>query len=487
MEHRRKIEFGDFQTPLPLAEEVCGLLQRLNVRPRTIIEPACGEGSFLEAAARAFGAEAAYVGFDINPAYVATAQQRMRTCHPGVNVQLQTQDFFSFDWKTFLQHQDEPILFLGNLPWVTNAALGALNAGNLPQKSNLKRLDGLDARTGKANFDISEWMLLKLIEAAGQRHHTVAMLCKTGVARKVLEYHWKRDTALSECALYRIEAARWFDASVSACLFVARSHSGCPAERSARLYETLQSETSLNCFGLVDGQMVSDVDSYRQLCHLSGISYQRWRSGVKHDLAKVMELQYMDGRLRNGFGVEVDIEEVLLYPLLKASDIAKGVSIPERSVIVPQTAVGEDTERLRATTPRAWRYLEAYDDLFAKRKSSIYRGQPKYCLFGIGEYSFAPFKVAISGLHPALRFTLVPPYGGKPVLMDDTCYFTGCSDEREAHLLHKLLNSEIAQRYLRACVFTDSKRSITAEVLNRLDLKKIAEAQGRADDLKAFI
>ncbi|HLK56354.1 MAG TPA: DUF1549 domain-containing protein [Chthonomonadaceae bacterium] len=486
-ERRRKIEYGDFQTPIALADEVCSLLYRLDVCPRTIVEPACGEGSFLEAAAHIFGTDAAYFGFDINPDYIATAERRMRLCHPSAIVHLKTQDFFAFDWKAFLQSLAQPILFLGNPPWVTSAALGALNSDNLPLKSNLKRLDGLDALTGKANFDISEWMLLKLMEAAGKRDYAIAMLCKTGVARKALEYQWRNGETLPESALFRIDAARWFDAAVDACLFVARSRTARATQRSALLYDTLSTTVHSTRFGIVDGQIVSNVDTYQALSHLKGINYYRWRSGVKHDLAKVMELRSVDGQLVNGFGEEVDIEDSCLYPLLKATDVAKGNNLPERYVLVTQSAIGEETEHLRDTAPRTYRYLEQHDALFAERKSSIYRGQPKYCLFGIGEYTFAPFKVAISGLHKSLAFTLLTPYNGKPVLVDDTCYFIGSFDQREARLLYELLNSDIVLRFLESSIFADSKRPVTAEVLNRLDLKKVAEQLGRADELADFL
>ena len=36
---------------------------------------------------------------------------------------------------------------------------------NLPEKKNFMGLRGMDARTGKSNFDIAEWMLIQLIEA----------------------------------------------------------------------------------------------------------------------------------------------------------------------------------------------------------------------------------------------------------------------------------------------------------------------------------
>jgi hypothetical protein len=486
-ERRRKIEFGDFQTPLPLAEAVCALLKRSDCCPRTIIEPACGEGSFLEAAARTFGVEAAYFGFDINSDYIASARQRLSDCHPTLNAQCHSQDFFTFDWETFLRDKETPLLFLGNPPWVTNASLGALGADNLPEKSNLKRLSGLNARTGKANFDISEWMLLKLAEAARNHPFSIAMLCKTGVARKALEYYWKNDLAPAESALYPINALAWFEASVDACLFFARFCPGSASEKSALLYSALESEIPSARFGLVEGEMVSNVDAYRQWKHLSGVNYYRWRSGIKHDLTKVMELHLIDGRLQNGFGVPVDVEETHLYPLLKATDLAKGVTTPARYVLITQGAVGEDTEKLRNTAPKTWSYLEQYATLFSERKSSIYRNQPKYCLFGIGAYSFAPYKIAISGLHKETRFTLIPPYQGKPVFVDDTCYFVGCHHREAAELLHELFNADITRRFLKATVFPDSKRPITAEVLNRVDVTKVAEQMGKEEALSAIL
>ena len=46
-----RIEFGDFQTPLPLAREIGALLKAQDVRADTVFEPTCGLGAFLQAAA----------------------------------------------------------------------------------------------------------------------------------------------------------------------------------------------------------------------------------------------------------------------------------------------------------------------------------------------------------------------------------------------------------------------------------------------------
>ena len=474
-EAHRKIEFGDFQTPLSLAEEVCALLKKAGCCPRTIIEPSCGEGSFLEAGVRVFGTETAYFGFDINSDYIARAKKRLSACHPNMKVQLCTQDFFTFDWENFLKDKESPFLFLGNPPWVTNAGLGIIGANNLPEKTNFKHLSGLNARTGKANFDISEWMLLKLAEATKTYSFSIAMLCKTGVARKALEFYWKKGVSPVESALYRINAMEWFGASVDACLFFARFSPGEMTEKSSLLYSSLDGMAPPTRFGLVEGELVSNVDDYQELRHLSGTNYYRWRSGVKHDLAKVMELDIVKGKLQNGFGVEVDIEETYLYPLLKASEIAKGITTPTRNVLVTQTTVGEDTRKLQKTAPRTWCYLEQYASLFAERKSSIYRNQPPYCLFGIGPYSFAPYKIAISGLHKEIRFTLIPPFEGKPVFVDDTCYLLGFHNCEEATLLYQLFNANLTRQFLRAIVFMDNKRPITADALHRIDVQRVAE------------
>ena len=50
----RKAAFGDFQTPIDLADKICDLLHEVGVRPRSIVEPTCGEGNLLLAALERF-------------------------------------------------------------------------------------------------------------------------------------------------------------------------------------------------------------------------------------------------------------------------------------------------------------------------------------------------------------------------------------------------------------------------------------------------
>jgi methylase of polypeptide subunit release factors len=192
MKVNSKIEFGDFQTPLELAREVCALLLRQESKPDMVVEPTCGIGAFLVAAAEAFP-KARLSGWDINDDYVGRAQKMLAEVGVKSRVTLGRQDFFSHDWEKELAGRQGRLLILGNLPWVTNATVSGMNGGNLPVKENFQRFRGIEALTGKSNFDISEWMLIQLVKALRGRSATIAMLCKTGTARKLLRFAWQND------------------------------------------------------------------------------------------------------------------------------------------------------------------------------------------------------------------------------------------------------------------------------------------------------
>src|SRR4029079_1509745 len=101
----------------------------------------------------------------------------------------------------------------------------------------------------------------------------------------------------------------------------------------------------------------------------------------------------------------------------------------------------------------------------------------RFAVFGLGEYSFAPWKVAISGLHKRAAFTLGGPDDqGRPMLLDDTCYFLGFPDESSAVAACWLLRSERAQAVIQALAFWDAKRPITKQLLDHLDLRALAGA-----------
>ncbi|MGO8764551.1 MAG: hypothetical protein ACLQSR_05360 [Limisphaerales bacterium] len=278
-----------------------------------------------------------------------------------------------------------------------------------------------------------------------------------------------------------MDAKKHFDAAVDACLLFAETGSDGPSE--APIYQNLEAQNPSKAFGLVGQDLVSDIQAYRKLQHLEGLCPYQWRSGVKHDCASVMELHPNAGSgLQNKLGEEVSLESDYLFPLLKCSDLANGRNAPERFVLVTQTRVGGDTSEISTKAPRTWNYLNSHKKLFDARKSSIYSNRMPFALFGIGDYSFAPWKVAISGLHKNPRFILVKPFQNKPVLFDDTCYFLPFENEHEARIVVEILNSGPALRFISSLMFEDSKRPITVDLLQRLNLHAIAGEAGLANE-----
>ena len=477
-EIRRTQEFGDFQTPPELALEVCSLLAGQGVAPASVLEPTCGVGNFIGAAFQTFSAVQNAVGIDINTEYVGRARLAFGETRKGCVVDIRQADFFSVDWDSLLVSLPEPLLVIGNPPWVTNSALSSLGSSNLPEKTNHQNHRGIDAITGRSNFDISEWMLVRMLDWVSARRATLAMLCKTSVARKVLGHAWKNGYRLAQADIYRIDAQCYFGAAVDACLLVVTS-SDTGRSVECQVHDSLSERNVTGRIGYYDGRLLADASAYESWKHLEGEGSYKWRSGIKHDCAKVMELVEHDGRYWNGLGEAVDIEDEYLYPMMKSSDVASSFERPQsRYVIVPQRFVGDDTGKIKQGAPKTWKYLESHSDLLDRRASSIYRNRPKFSIFGVGEYSFAMWKVAISGFYKRLRFKVLGPMSGKPVMLDDTCYFIPCKTEEEAVCISEMLNSDIAREFYSAFIFWDAKRPVTIEILQRLDLLSLAAELG---------
>lgn len=473
----RRVEFGDFQTPHGLAREVCGLIRRSGFEPASVLEPTCGHGSFLQAAVAGFPGATRFLGADRDLDYVQAARAALYPGAPGSRVEVRQADFFQLDWAGIIAGLTDPILILGNPPWVTNAALGSLGSANLPHKSNVDKLRGIEALTGRSNFDISEWMLRQSIQWISGRNGMLAVLCKTAVARKVLAFAWSAGIPVEFASIHRVDANAYFGASVEACLLMVRTRPGSTSKECGD-YSSLSAPRPSSVFGLRDGRLVANVKLHDRWSHLAAPGLNGWRSGIKHDCSTVFELDPREGAFANGLGEQVQIEQEVVFPLLKSSDLARHRR-PRKWMLVPQRSMSDSPDGLQRTAPKAWRYLTEHSGLLDKRASSIYQNRPRFSIFGVGPYSFSQWKIAISGLYKKLDFVAVPSIEGKPVVLDDTCYFFPCDSEEECDVLRRLVTSEVAAEFWSAFIFWDEKRPITAKLLNALDLSALAEVTGQ--------
>lgn len=479
-----QIEFGDFQTPSRLAKEVIELLSKEFSNPDIIIEPTCGLGNFIDEAYSKWSTEARYIGFEVNNEYYEKTKNKFSE---NKSIEINFQNFFTFEWSKYLsKFKNKKIAIIGNPPWVNSSTIGKIGGENLPEKSNFQKIKGFEAKMGKSNFDIAEWIIIELVQAMSTLEGSISLLCKNATARKVLTYFWKKNISIGKASLYSIDAKKDFDVSVDACLFVLEFLK--KDKKEALVFSSiLENRKLLYRFGMEKEQLISNLDDYKKYSYLDGFSNYRWRSGIKHDASKVMELTLKDNKLFNGFGDVVNIEDNYVYPLLKSSDLGNGRISPRKFVIITQKSIGESTDSIKKLAPKTWDYLTEHSFKLNNRKSSIYKNRPLFSIFGIGNYSFSHWKVGISSLYKNIEFRIIPPYEGKAIMLDDTCYFISCSSEKEAKYWAKLLNSSEMKKFLNSILFLDSKRVITVDILKRMDMASLARKFGSFEVANSYL
>ena len=469
-----KKEFGDYQTPGSFARMVCDLLHdKMNLNPDTIIEPTSGLGNFIAASLEVFPQVKRVYGLEIKKDYCSFCRKNIS----DARVQIINDNFFSYGIENFIGRGET--LFVGNPPWATNSELTV----NLPNKENFKHFSGTDAITGASNFDICEYIILKLLGKSVGKNVAIAMLCKTSVARNVLLEIDRNNIPVDCVRMYRFDSYRVFSINASACLLfikmsVSGNHTGTCEVYNIDLPELLESRIDFS-----NGKLRNPACC---VADLDGDCIAEWRQGVKHDCASVMELEKKCGRhYLNKDNEDVELEQTLVFPLIKSSSFKKPIikSGFTKYVIVTQKKAREETDYIETLAPMTWRYLCNKRALFEARKSSIYKGAPAFSMFGVGDYSYAKYKVGISGFYKKPLFTLLYNEADMehPIMLDDTSYFLSFNDYSDAYTCMLLLNSNKVQDFLASISFQDAKRPFTKKVLQRLDLRKCVEQIGYAE------
>lgn len=450
-------EFGDYQTPPKFCIQVCEYIKKSGIvrAPKAILEPTCGIGNFLSAASTVFDCSNIY-GIEINEQY---AEEAKRTI-PNANITLGS----IFDINTKQICQGDNVLIIGNPPWATNSNLSY----NLPQKANFKGLRGIDALTGSSNFDICEYIILQLLDEYKHTDSTICMLCKTSVARNAILEMSRNEVEYQKIEMLHFNSNKVFGISAAACVLIIKLSSQV-GSNSKIVCEVKNFDTNeqIDTITVSDGIIkTSDIK-----VNLEGKCQFVWRQGVKHDCGKVMELDLKGAELTNKYKEHVLIEDTLVFPLVKSSHFKKPIMHEfSKFVIVTQNKPKQDTSYIQDELPLTWKYLTDHIDSFNNRKSIIYKNSPPFSMFGIGDYSFAPYKVGLSGFYKKPLFSLL--YSSKPVMTDDTAYFLAFDNYDTAYCMMLLLNSATVQEFLLSIAFLDNKRPYTVKLLSRLDLQK---------------
>ncbi len=480
VEEPNRRAYGDFQTNKKLSSQVIEYISSKQIDFEFVLEPTCGKGNFILAALEQFETIKKIVGVEIYLPYVWETKFKILSYfidHPDRNkpeINIFHENAFTFPYKEIAkQTQHFKTLIIGNPPWVTNSELGTINSNNLPKKTNFKNHRGFDAITGKGNFDIGEYISILMLKSFHKHDGLFSFLIKNSVVKNIISDQKKNKFKIANSEKLNIDSKKEFNVSVNASLFITTLNSNPESICAEYDFYTRQHITT---FGWHKNKFVNSIKDYHLANIIDGNSIFIWRSGIKHDCSKIMEfMPSSDGHFINGYNLALNIEDDLVYGLLKSSDLKERQTNQYRKLtIITQRKIGQDTKYIQWKYPLTYSYLNNHKEYFDKRKSSIYKGKPSFSIFGVGDYSFKPYKVAISGMYKTTHFTLVTTdKKGKPIMLDDTCYFIGFDDYNNARIAHYLANSELVQRFLRSIIFSDSKRSINKDILMRIDFEEV--------------
>jgi hypothetical protein len=462
---------GDFQTPRDLASAVWQSLGSPEID--VLVEPTVGEGVFLSTVPATYR-HLPWLAYDLNPNYVEHTRQI--SLDEGLTADVRCKSIFDVSHAELnARVAGTRVLAIGNPPWVTNSAQGGAAKPNLPRKLNRFGLRGLDAMTGKANFDIAEAALLATIEAlASAREVRLAFLIKRSVAIKMAK-DLLGTPGIVSTAFSRIDAMKSFGAAVEAGLFDVTVRPGSRATtHRLRLAPDLGKPATAEA-GVVDGMFASDVALYAhsRTVEAGPDGGLAWRQGVKHDLSKVLELKQTPDGLINGLGEPVEIESDVLCPLFKSSDLATGRPATRLSPLYQHDLSGP-VDDLPERWPKLAAYLDRYRPRFAARGQA--RGGQAYtkasqtsCCSGSASTASPPSRWR----YRASTSSRTSVFSGREKQDSrrwSTTPATCCRFEHlhDAERTADYLNGDAVRRFLLSIADATAKRPFTKDILERI-------------------
>jgi hypothetical protein len=283
-----RAEYGDFQTNTDLANNVTLHLTTKSASPEIVIEPTCGKGNFIVSSLKHFDSVKKVFGIEIYKPYVWESKFNIIDYYLNNPTKNKPEIFiihnsvFDFDFKTIAKENGtKEILILGNPPWVTNSKLGSLNSSNLPKKTNFKNHNGLDAMTGKGNFDIAEYITLMMIETFQHQKGNIALLVKNTVIKNIVFDQFSKQYRISEIEKYCIDSKKEFNVSVEASLFYCKLNS--KPSFKCKEFDFYNNSKAKLTFGWLSNKFVSNIDTYSNTEQIDGKCQFEWRQGIKHD------------------------------------------------------------------------------------------------------------------------------------------------------------------------------------------------------------
>lgn len=182
--------------------------------------------------------------------------------------------------------------------------------------------------------------------------------------------------------------------------------------------------------------------------------------------------------------IQAAVEACLVFPLLRGCDIGRWTAAPSIQLILTH----QEGQRLNAIPvdvmerdyPKCHSYLKRFEDILRQRKTQVIRHLmqkgPFYSIFGIGDYTFARWKVVWREVGNELDAAVIGVTEledvRKPTIPDHTCVAVSCDTAVEAHFFCAAINSSPARLAIRNYIVLHPD----PHVLNNINIPKFSKS-----------
>ncbi|MEJ2325216.1 MAG: hypothetical protein P8Y77_10660 [Nitrospirota bacterium] len=183
--------------------------------------------------------------------------------------------------------------------------------------------------------------------------------------------------------------------------------------------------------------------------------------------------------------VEETIEPDLIYPFVTGADIERWGTAPAQYVLLSQDPKKREpypVSDLKKNLPRTYGYLLKFKDILLSRGSKTVREFAErtafYAMYGIGDYTVARYKVVWKRMATDIIAAVISqnktPYGYKMVIPSDTTAIFSLDNEKEAHYLCAIINSNPVREFVKS--YSSAGRGFGApSVMNHIGIPKFDE------------
>ncbi|MEO0238761.1 MAG: N-6 DNA methylase [candidate division WOR-3 bacterium] len=202
--------------------------------------------------------------------------------------------------------------------------------------------------------------------------------------------------------------------------------------------------------------------------------------------------------------VEAIVEQDLVFPAIRSSDIHRWSATPEIFVLIthPASQIPYSETTMKNKWPKTYSYLLNFKDILMQM--ALYKhfhepvGGPFYGERNIGKHIFSPYKVVwrrqANDINAAVVVQHKTPFGYKTVVVLDPSAFFATDSESEAHYLCAIINSKPVRDFIKS--FSSAGRGFgTPSVMEHVGIpkfdpqnplhQKLAEISKKCHELKA--